>query len=389
MRRFVIFTAIIGAIVVLAFVAKGSGGDVVKVRMEPVMRGQVARTVLASGMVNYRENINLRTEVTGRIVHISVEEGDRVKAGDTLLVIGPELFEAEVEQRKALVNMRSIAIERQAVYLAQMRRKLDRQKDLFDRGNVSKDSYEIIERDVALAELDLKTRRQELIQAKASHSSALDRLRKTVIKAPIDGIITALNAKVGETVVAGTTNIIGSSLMDISDPSAIIAEVKVDEADILSVAPGQMAGVFIAPAPDDRLMGEVISIGTTARSDENKVNSFLVKILLSDKGEGFSRLAISCRADILTDVVEDTVLVPVEALLYEEADDGTETPYVFVEMGGEAVRKDLKVGIQTDTSVEVLSGVAEGDILVVGPYRKLKNLKEGKLLEAESEEKGE
>jgi len=399
MRKFLIFAAIVGAIVLMAVLSNRSSNEALSMRMEEVVRGRVAASVLSSGTVNYRENIKLRTEVTGRIMLLNIEEGDAVKAGDILAVISPELFEADVVQQQALANSRQIAIERQKIFLAQLQRKQARQQELFNTGVLNTDLYENTERDVAMAKLDLDARRQDLAQTNASLAQSKDRLAKTAIRAPIDGIVTALNVKVGETVVAGTTNIIGSSIMDVSDPSAVLAEVKVEEADILAVKLGQEAEITMASAPDSRFKGTVISIGTTARADANNSNSFLVKLLVENTGDEFSRLAISCRAEILTHVVDGAVKVPVEAVLRGDDDKGkgkgkgndaaegeaATSDYVFVNEDGLAKKKLVAAGIQTDTSMEILSGLAEGETIIVGPYRLLKNLKDGQAVVAEKD----
>lgn len=374
MKKILIIVSLVGGLVLMAFVAKTDSGSATEVRIEDVVRGRVAVSVMASGKVNFRENIQLRTEVTGRIKDIYVEEGDPVKAGDKLLLISPELFDADVAQVRATVETRQIDIARQKIFLAQLKRRSERQKELFKTGHVNQDAYEQVERDVAMAELDLAARKQDLKRARANLDSSEDRLRKTLILSPIDGIVTALNVKAGETVVAGTTNIIGSSLMDVSDPSAVMAEVEVEEADILSVAIGQDAEITMAAAPDTSFKGKVYSIATTAREDQNRRNTFLVKLLVDKENATFDRLAINCRAEIFTNVVMDVVHVPVEAVL--QSNDKKPTSYVFVVEDGIAKKRSIQSGIQTDTSIEIRSGVSEGAKIVTGPYRKLKNLRD-------------
>lgn len=391
MRKLVIFGAIIGGAILLAFLSSRSGTEALLMRMAEVERGRVATSVLSSGTVNYREIIKLRTEVTGRIEQLTVKEGDTVSKGDVLVVISPERFEADVAQQRALVKTREIAIERQKVFLAQLNRKQNRQQELHKTGVVNTDLYENTQRDVAMAKLDLQSREQDLQQTKALFAQAMDRLSKTAIKAPIDGIITALNVKIGETVVAGTTNIIGSSIMDVSDPSAVLAEVKVEETDILAVQLGQEAKIMMASVPDGHFNGKVISIGTTARKDPNGRNQFLVKLLVEKSTDQFLRLAISCRAEIFTKIVEGALQIPVEAVLQEDRDgDQTGDDYVFVEDSGTAKKVMIDKGIQTDTSVEIKGGLKEGDTLIVGPYRLLKNLKDGQAVkdEGDSEDDG-
>ncbi len=386
MKKFVVFAIILGAIALMAVLSRMGGPSAVEVQIEEATRGRLSSFVMASGKINFRENIQLRTEVTGRIETVFVEEGDKVSKGDTLAIIMPELFEADVLQARALTEARRIDIERQEVALSQLEREFERRQELFHSGHIDKDSFEKLQRDVAIAKLDLSARRQDLVQAEASLASAEDRLRKTVITSPIDGIVTALNVKGGETVVAGTTNIIGSSLMDVSDPSAVVAEVDVSETDILAVRVGQKADIVIAAAPNQRYPGSVLSIATTAREDSNGQRSFLVKILIDEDGDAFSRLAMSCRAEIYTDVVEDTIKVPVEAILHDTAgEDGTSgEAYVYLVKDGIAQKQVVEVGLQTDTESEIRSGLEAGTHFVVGPYRILKSLRAGQKVTADS-----
>ncbi|WND04066.1 efflux RND transporter periplasmic adaptor subunit [Temperatibacter marinus] len=379
MKKFIIVIAIITVVVIMAVFSKKSSSEGQEMMIEKVERGRVAASVLASGTLNFREIINLRTEVTGKISEIHVEEGAVVKKGNTLLVISAEQFEADLKRQEAMVSMRRIAIERQEVFSEQLKRSLRRQKDLFETGHIGSDAMENYERDYKLSRLDLDSRRKDLEQAEALLAQANDRLNKTVIRAPIDGIVTTSNAKIGETVVAGTTNIIGSALLDVADPSAVLAEVQVAETDILSVKIGQKALVTTVAAPENPMAGEVISIGTTARRDSNQQNSFLVKILIKSDSGDFSRLAISCRAEIYTEVAESAVFAPVEAVLNAKKD-GQTTQHVFVAVEGKVVKRTVEIGIQTDSKVEIVSGLKENDDLIVGPYRKLRTLRENSLV---------
>lgn len=379
MRKFLIIGGLIAGVIVMALIANKNSDKAIEMRVEKVEQGTISKSVMASGYINYRQNVSLRTEVTGQIKEILVEEGQRVKAGDPLLRIDQTAFQTTVEQYKAAYEMRKISITRQEVLLSKLSAKLDRQRKLYQRGILGKDGFEDIEKENELAQVDLKSRKSELKQARASYDQALDRLEKTIINAPIDGIITGLEAKVGETVVEGRSTMVGSNLLNVSDPSHIIAEVDVEETGILSIKLGQTAKITTAADPNGFEHGVVTHIGTTARKVGNNNNSFLVKLSLNDSSPEQVRLGLSSRAEIFTDTVEDALHVPVEAILHEK-DDDTLT-YLFILVDGKAVKKEVEVGIQNDSQAEIKTGISMGDTIIAGPFRVLKTLQDGKSVE--------
>ena len=375
MRKVLIIGGLIAAVFFMALIANKSGDKAIEMRIENAAVGSISKSVMASGSVNYRQNVALRTEVTGQITEILVEEGQRVNVGDPLLKIDPTVFQANVEQYKAAYEMRQINITRQEVLLSKLTKKLDRQRKLYDRKVIGEDLFENIEKEAELAHVDLKSRKSELRQGKASYDQALDRLKKTVIRAPIDGIVTGLEAKVGETVVEGRSTMVGSNLMNVSDPSEIIAEIEVEETGILEIKVGQSAKITTAADPNGFEMGVVTHIGTTARKKDTNSNSFLVKLSLNDSSPEQVRLGLSCRAEIFTDTVEKALSVPVEAILHEKDDE--KSAYLFVFADGKAIKTKVEVGIQNDIRSEIKAGLKMGDKLIAGPYRLLKTLQDG------------
>jgi HlyD family secretion protein len=241
---------------------------------------------------------------------------------------------------------------------------------------------------------------ESLTQARAALDQTKDLLSKTRIRSPIDGVVIQLDLKVGETVIAGTMNIPGSTMMVIADPSETLTEVQVDEADIAQVRVGQRADIFTAAYPDTPLKGTIQSIASVARQTPGQASlSFLVKILVDEQEELKIRPGMSVRADIYTQTSEKTLAVVVQAVLYDEdlgeeegEDSGKEEQtYVFVMEDGKAVRRDVEVGISSDSDQEITSGLKEGEIIVSGPFRVLRNLNDGDEIEEEedSEEEAE
>jgi HlyD family secretion protein len=217
-------------------------------------------------------------------------------------------------------------------------------------------------------------------------------MSKTRIRSPIDGVVIQVDIKVGETVMAGTTNIPGSTMMVIADPSETLTEVQVDEADIAQVREGQNADIFAAAYPDTPLSGTIQSIASVARQTPGQASlSFLVKILLDEQDGMTIRPGMSVRADIYTQSSEETLAIPVQAVLYDEdTDEGKEEQtYVFVMQDGKAIRKDVEVGISSDSDQEITDGLEEGEIVISGPFRILRHLNDGEEVEEAEEPEDE
>jgi len=262
---------------------------------------------------------------------------------------------------------------------------------MFAKNLVDEDSYESLKSDLALAKVDLRSLQESLAQARAALDQSEDLLSKTRIRSPIDGVVIQVDIKVGETVIAGTTNIPGSTMMVIADPSETLTEVQVDEADIAQVREGQNADIFTAAYPETPLSGTIQSIASVARQTPGQASlSFLVKVLLDEQDRMKIRPGMSVRADIYTQTSEETLAIPVQAVLYDEDTDdegNEEQTYVFVMQDGKAIRKDVEVGISSDSDQEITDGLEEGELVISGPFRVLRHLNDGEEVEkAEDDE---
>lgn len=363
------------------------GGQVKEVDLEPLTRRSIQSSVLASGRLAHEDEVKLMTEEIGRVTQLHVAEGDRVKAGQLLLQIDDETHRAAVEQNAAQVRLQEIAIERQRLRLENLRAQWQRQQRLFERGLVDEDSFELLSNELKLAEVDLESTREQLSQARAQLEQAEDRLRKTRVYSPIDGVVTSLDIKVGETAISSTTNLPGSQLMTIANPDSIHTEVNVDEADIANVEVGQRANVYAIAYPDTPIEGVIESIAVSAKVPEGQQGlSFAVKIALDPPDGVRLRPGMSCRAEIFTTTKKDVLAVPVQAILTEENRiEGKTAHYVFVHRGGQARKIEVEVGLSDDAYQEITKGLADGDEVIVGPDRVLRTLKDGDAIRAAAE----
>jgi len=396
MKKILIFTALAVLLVGLPLISKFTGGgDAKQVEIQKVELKLIKSSILASGTLAFREQVQLRSEVIGQVTELHVEEADRVKKDELVITLDPKSYQAQVEQAEARVRIQQIAIERQRLLIKTLSDRFERQKKMFAKNLVDEDSYEAIESELSLAKVDLRSLQESLAQARAALDQSEELLSKTRIRSPIDGVVIQLDVKVGETVIAGTTNIPGSTMMVIADPSETLTEVQVDEADIAQVREGQAADIFAAAYPDTPLSGTIQSIASVARQTPGQASlSFLVKILLDDQDTMTIRPGMSVRADIYTESSEETLAVPVQAVLFDEDTDEDdkskeEQTYVFVMEGGKAVRRDVETGISSDSDQEIIEGLKEGELVVSGPFRVLRHLNDGEEIEELEKDKEE
>lgn len=396
MKKILIFAGLAVVLVGLPLLSKFTGGsDAKQVEVQAVEYKLIKSSILASGTLAFREQVQLRSEVIGQVIEVHVEEADKVIKGDPVITLDPKTYQAQVDQAEARVRMAQIAIERQRLLIKNLTDRFERQKKMFAKNLVDEDSYEALESELSLAHVDQRSLEESLLQARAALDQSEDLLSKTRITSPIDGVVIQVDIKVGETVIAGTTNIPGSTMMVIADPSETLTEVQVDEADIAQVREGQNADIFTAAYPDTPLAGTIQSIATVARAKPGQQSlSFLVKILLDEQDTMSIRPGMSVRADIYTESSEETLAVPVQAVRYEEeldeeAKGKDEQAFVFVMEDGKAVRKDVETGISSDSDQEIRDGLKEGEIVVSGPFRVLRHLQDGEEIEEKEDDEDE
>ena len=399
MKKKLIIAGVIAAVVALAYFKQSGNSDAISVNITAAKVEEIKTSILASGTLIYKDQVQLRSEVIGQVSELFIEEGDNVSQDQVLMRLDQRSFNADVEQQQAFVRMQTIAIERQKKQLDNTKAKWLRNKNLYERKMIGQDAFELIDNQHDLAKIDLRSRQEALTQAQATLDKALERLEKTVFRSPIDGIATSVDIKIGETAISGTTNIAGSNLITIADPASILVEVQVDEADIANVRLDQDVDVYAVAFPDDALIGQVKTIATSAKRASNREGlSFTVKILLESDENIDVRPGMSCRAEIFTKVKGNTIAVPIQSVIFEESEgegsdvkvrgrrggvrigssgNSTMTSHVFVLIDGKAVKRDVELGISNDELQEVTEGVDLDEDIIIGPSRLLGKLKDG------------
>jgi HlyD family secretion protein len=379
-RKLLLIVGIVALVIAVPLIqARVSGGAAVQVQTEKVARRSIQSSVLASGKLVHEQEVKLTTEEIGRVTAIFVEEGARVTKGQLVLQIDDQRLRSAVEQNQASARVQEIAIQRQQLQVQNLRTQWDRMKALHEKKLIDDDRFVTSTNNLDIAEVDLRSSRETLSQVRALLDQAQDRLTKTRVYSPIDGVVTSLDIKVGETAISSSTNIPGSNLMTIANPGSIHTEVNVDEADIANVGIGQKARIFAIAYPEMPVEGVVDSIGVSAKVAQGQQGqSFAVKIRLVDPEKITLRPGMTCRAEIFTATKSDVIATPIQAIQVEEDLSAAKSErHVFVVHGSRAGRVSVEVGLSDDMYQEVKTGLGDADEVIVGPDRVLRALKDG------------
>lgn len=381
MKKVLTLAAIIVAVIAVTLIRNIGGDKGAPVTAEPLGRHEIRASILASGKLSHEEEVMLSTEVIGKVSALYVKEGEAVTEGQLLLQIDDEAPRALVEQQQASVRMQEIAIASSKLRLDNLELQWERKRMLHERGLLDggNDAFEAASNELELARLDITSREAALEQARALLEEAEKNLSKTRVYSPLTGIVTSLDIKVGETAISSTTNVPGSSLMTIANPSSILTEVNVDEADIANVQVGQDAEIVAIAYPDRPMKGVVQAIAVSAKQPAGSQSlSFAVKIGFTDTAGVVLRPGMSSRAEIFTSAGEPKLALPLQAIqLTEDRSTGLKEYHVFRIENGVVRKVVVKVGISDDTYQEITEGLKEGELIVTGPDRTLRNLQDG------------
>ena len=433
-----------------------SNRGVVTVQTGQVTRGDLAAIVTSSGEIKPKNYINIGANAMGNITEILVKEGDHVRKGQLLARVentqpaaDVAAYEANVSSAEAdttaseaglkaadeNIHTMEAGLEHDKADLDRMKADYDRAQELFNEKLLARQDFELkkftyeaqkaqiaesaarivqarAQREQSAAQLSSTQR--HIAQTRANLNRFADVLRKYDSLAPLDGVVTNLPIRVGESVVPGIQNTEGSVIMTIADMSIITAEVKVDETDIVSVHLGQVADITIDAIPNKTFKGHVTEIGDTAilrstglAASQSAISSQEAKdfkvVIAMDNPPAEVRPGLSCTAKVTTATRSSALTIPIQALTIRQRGDleqpkpgstataqaatkpdpaaekarKEEIQGVFVVNAGKAEFRKVETGITGATDIEVLNGLKQGDQIVTGSYQIIRTIKNG------------
>ena len=408
--------------------------DATIVRIEPAGRGDLIELVSAPGQVQPRNKVQISARVAARIIDLPSVEGDSVHkdnasasppvAGSVLVRLddkdlGAALRSAEArraaEEAQIKVSEARIAaaggqISASKVSLADAQRELGRQRELLASKDVSQSAVDQAQTkvDELVARLDsaeqslrgdqaqIVVMRHNLDAAEAEIFRARDALSYTTIVSPIDGVVTRINAKVGELVMTGTMNNPGTVIMEVADLSQMLLVARVDEMSVAQLEVGQKAKVHIQAYPDEVFDGKVETIALSHTDERDGSKYYKTEVLLDTKGRRIYS-GLTGDVDVETRHHSAVIKVPSQAVLGRPLDDlpiglrdrpevdktKTVATVVYRMVDGKAAITPVSIGPSDLTHTVIRSGLSEGDALIVGPYKVLESIKQDQKLKDE------
>ena len=373
----------------------------------PVLTARVATQdivskVTANGKIQAENKVEMSALVQGQVVNLAVREGDKVKKGDFLLQIDRNRAAAEEAGSSAALKASLADRDSAKENMAQAERDFDRARRNYDARITSEADYQRAQSGLETARSAFGAAQNRVDQMRAGLSANRDTLSKTTVRAPIDGVVTTLRVKAGEVTVIGTMNNPGTQLLTVSDMSTVEAVLMVDETDTPTVQVGQKALLNIDAYPGRTFDGLVTEVGNSPilkddpdlqglTTTSDAINfKFKVKVRAPPPS---IRPGFSVTADIITGVKEKVAAVPLAAVIVRDSPKGekNEAGKLKTEQGvyalrdGKVVFASIKTGITGELMVEVVSGVPAGEEIVTGPFKALREIKDGDRVKKMSE----
>lgn len=424
-------------LVVVFIVGKSTGTigkkDFVKVAVGKAEVQNITESVTANGKIQPEVEVKISSDVSGEIKEMYIKEGDSVRSGQILARIDPELYQSALARTEAALNNSKANLANAKARLLQAEAKLvelekqnQRNVKMHDQNLMSDAEFETSKSAYVSAKAEVEAGKQTILGAQftvqsqeASLNEARKNLTRTEIFAPVDGVVSKLSVEKGERVV-GTSQMAGTEMMRIADLNNMEVSVDVNENDIVKVSLLDTALVEVDAYGTRKFKGVVTEIAnsatTTAQTTSDQVTNFVVKIrilrssyadLTAQYGKKRSvfRPGMSASVDIQTQSINQALAIPIEAVAMRTKDEldtgktntiklksankkgGEEVEVVFVLKGDQVTMREVKGGIQNDKFIHVISGLKEGEEVVIAPFSAItRTLKQGSTIKRVSKE---
>jgi HlyD family secretion protein len=399
--------ALIAAVLALGVLGITAGG--LKKRPPPALEAQFAksrktsitRTITGAGKVNAVTTVKISSNLSGDLVELGIREGDAVKKGQVLGKIDRRKFEASAKQALAAQSAAKSDMRAAQVELNRAIAEYGRGEGLAQKGLASGAELSKLQADRDSALARLSSARERYVQAGAAYDEAENNLSKTTLISPIDGNVIELTREVGERVRGSDFS--EDVVMTLAALSAMEVKVEVGEHEVVYLREGQKADVAVDALEGQIFPGTVTEVAQKAiiknPGTEAEVTTFPIKVTLNGR-PGMVLPGMSAEVRIASETHKDSVVVPIQAVTVraekslpdaKEPIEGASTALVakkpsemlakvvfVVDSEGRARIRRVRTGIATDTELEILEGLQEGEKIVEGPYRLLaKDLKDG------------
>ncbi len=378
------------------------GDQVLKIRLGKAEKGTLTRTVNAPGTIEPKTKVQISAQVSARILALPFREGETVKEGDVVVRLDARDLAASLESAQASQRAEEARLQGNRATLARAELEMARQKQLVQSGDASQSVLEQTEADVRRSVSGVDSSLQLIEIAKANIARAQKDLENSEIKAPFNGVITKLNAEVGETVVVGTLNNAGSVIMEIADLNVMLLKARVDEANIAPVKAGQRAKVFINAFRGREFDATIDRVGLKRETDRDGTGYYVVEVLVKKPEGELLYSGLTANTDIEVESFYDVLKVPSQAVVDRRVDelpkDARENPLidknkaftrvVYGVSDGKTKVIPVTVGPSDLTQTVITAGLEDGTSIVIGSFKILVDLRhDRKVIEEEASKK--
>ncbi|MFA7122737.1 MAG: efflux RND transporter periplasmic adaptor subunit [Candidatus Delongbacteria bacterium] len=373
-----------------------------EVESDKAVRRTVVKTISASGMIEPVKNVNISSEISANLDSLLVSEGQQVKKGQLLARLDRKNILAEVEQQNAALSQQKFSSNNALLNLKKIKLEYDNQAKLRENNFISENEFENIRINYEIAKTNYESSLENIKLQTAYLDQAQDRLRKTDIYAPLDGIVTKLYKEQGEIVLGSQFNT--DVILSIADMNDFKVNVNVDENDVAFISTADSVKITIDAFGETVFKGIVTEIGNTPLnlgSTESSVE-YSVSVNLITK-DARIKPGMTTYAEIVTDVVNDVLSVPIQALARRKKEDTDKDKNTVsttgIEWNGrndysdvlfrlkkltgsekekiyEVEKVTVKTGIANERFIEITEGIFEDDMIVSGDYKTISKVLE-------------
>lgn len=383
LRNILAAVAVILAAAIIYAVLGQENGEPVTVAVPST--GTIVERIPANGKIHPVTEVKISPDVSGEIIELNVEEGDRVSRGDLVIKIKQDVYISLRDRAAATLNATRAQYQQQKASFTQAEQNYMRNKQLYGQKAISLQEFQASTAEYEMAREQLNAAEYNIESAVASLDEAEENLTKTVIYSPIDGIVSSLSVEKGERVV-GTSQMAGTEMLRIADFDMMEVLVDVNENDIIRITKGDTADIEVDAYPGRTFKGVVTQIANSAKNLGSTtaaltdVTNFEVKVRILRESYAdlltsdpiLFRPGMSASVEIETERKDGVTKIPLQAV--------TPDGCVFVlDRQSLTVRKAaVTTGIQDIENIEVISGLGAADTveIITGPYSTISRILE-------------
>ncbi len=357
-KRYIITISIliVAAVLILSFLNRQKAaetGTVEETSGTPVettvaKKGDIASVAAISGKLEALHEVNVVAKVTGKVKEITSEVGQSINKGDTIFVIDDSDIKAQLDQAQAALTMAEANYRQNKERYENAKKDLERGELLYQQGAISEQALEQMR--AGASDAGLAVLEAQLAQARASYDMVLRQYKECWVTSPIDGVVAYINAGIGETVSPG------APVAVVVDMSGVVLEGSIGESLINHVEQQGSIDIRIPSAGEQPFTGAIKEISPAA---DARTGLFGLKILI-DNPDSVIKPGMFAEADLIKDSREDVVHIPSAAVMAKNGD-----RYVYIVEDGKAVYREIAAGIGGDGVIEIISGVKEGEEVIV------------------------